>query len=181
MAKITRSSQFAQVCLFTLDVFQDERGFFMESFRHSWLDDIAPNLHFVQDNHSLSKRHVLRGLHYQLEKPQGKLVRVIQGQIYDVVVDMRKNSTTFGQWQGFHLNAQTPQLLWIPPGFAHGFYTLSDEAQCLYRCTEYYHPHSERCVHYADPRLSIDWPFQVPPVVSAKDQQGCAFAQADYL
>lgn len=181
MVQITQSSQFSEVYLFTPEVFQDERGFFLESFRDSWFDGIAQGLRFVQDNHSLSKKHALRGLHYQLEKPQGKLIRVIEGQVFDVMVDMRKNSKTFGQWQGFNLDAKIPQLLWIPPGFAHGFYTLSEKAQCLYRCTEYYHPQSERCLHYADKTLNIAWPLSQPPIVSAKDLGGKSFLSADYF
>jgi|SRR5690554_4323384 len=184
--ELTRSSVFADVYLLKTPKHSDERGFFTETFRVSWFDNIAPELTFLQDNHSYSKQGVLRGLHYQLERPQGKLVRVIRGKIFDVVVDLRKNSTTFGRWQGFELSAENRQQLWIPPGFAHGFYTVSAEADCLYRCTDYYHAASERTIRWDDADLSINWPLVTDtnnalPLVSAKDQQGAGFQQADYF
>ena len=176
---IIRAGRFSDVYLLTPSMYSDERGFFMESFRASWLENIAPGVQFVQDNHSFSHAGVLRGLHYQLQQPQGKLVRVMRGRILDVVVDMRLSSPTFGQWEGFELSADNRHQLWIPPGYAHGFYTLED-ADCLYRCTHYYHAASERVLRWNDPQLAIQWPVE-QPLVSAKDQQGLVFAEADYF
>ena len=177
--QISRAGRFADVYILTPPVYRDERGFFMESFRASWLNDIAPDVQFVQDNHSFSHAGVLRGLHYQLQQPQGKLVRVMRGRILDVVVDMRVASPTFGQWESVELSAANRRQLWIPPGYAHGFYTLED-ADCLYRCSDYYHAVSERVLRWDDPQLGIQWPVE-QPLVSAKDQQGVAFAEADYF
>lgn len=183
--KLTRSSVFADVYLLEAPKYTDERGFFMETFRASWFDKIAPELTFLQDNHSYSTQGVLRGLHYQLQRPQGKLVRVMRGKIFDVVVDLRKNSATFGLWQGFELSADNQLQLWIPPGFAHGFYTLSAEADCLYRCTDYYHAQSERSIRWNDKDLNIQWPLTTglnqAPLVSLKDQQANSFKQAEYF
>ncbi len=179
--KLSRSSVFADVYLLKTATHADERGFFAETFRASWLEDVVPNLTFLQDNHSYSKQGVLRGLHYQLEQPQGKLVRVVRGKIFDVIVDLRSNSATFGLWQGFELSAENGQQLWIPPGFAHGFYTLTAEADCLYRCTDYYHAASERNIRWDDQDLAIQWPLLQDslPLVSLKDQNASSFKQAE--
>lgn len=160
------------------NVFEDERGFFLETFRQSEFEKYCGNYQFVQDNHSKSKQGVLRGLHYQYKKPQGKLVRVSQGEVFDVVVDMRKDSSTFGQWMGVFLSAKNKQLLWIPPGFAHGFYVVSDTAEIQYKCTDYYNPGDEYSLAWDDPTINIDWPLlkQVSLQLSAKDQAGLAFA-----
>lgn len=184
--ELTRSSVFADVYLLKTPTHTDERGFFTETFRANWFEKIAPNVTFLQDNHSYSKRGVLRGLHYQLEQPQGKLVRVVRGKIFDVIVDLRKRSDTFGLWQGFELSAENQNQLWIPAGFAHGFYTLSEEADCLYRCTDYYHAASERSIRWDDPDLAIQWPLIKErsissPLLSSKDQQASSFKQADYF
>ena len=161
-------------------VFGDERGFFMESFnRSAFLEKTGIDIEFVQDNHSRSAKNVLRGLHYQLIQPQGKLVRVISGEVYDVAVDIRKNSPTFGQWVGEYLTAENNHQLWVPAGFAHGFVVLSDTADFLYKTTDYYHPESERCIAWNDTELNIDWPIEGVPSLSAKDQQGVAFQDAE--
>ncbi len=162
-------------------VFGDQRGWFTESFNASDFAKVTGlNVQFVQDNHSLSQRWTLRGLHYQLEHTQGKLVRVVVGSVFDVVVDVRKNSPTFGQWVGEILSAENHRQLWIPPGFAHGFLVLSDTAQFLYKTTDYYDPKSEVCLSWCDPTLKIQWP--IPPSVevslNAKDAAGLSWDQA---
>ncbi|MCC4288861.1 dTDP-4-dehydrorhamnose 3,5-epimerase [Vreelandella aquamarina] len=164
------------VVLMTPKVFGDERGFFMETFRQSEFEEHCGNYQFVQDNHSKSKQGILRGLHYQLEKPQGKLVRVTQGEVYDVAVDLRKSSSTFGQWVGVYLSAENKQMLWVPPGFAHAFYVTSEEAEFQYKCTDYYNPGDEYSLLWSDPTLNIDWPLanNASPQLSTKDQQGQA-------
>ncbi len=162
-------------------VFGDARGFFLESWNQRVFDDaVAQSVRFVQDNHSRSARGVLRGLHYQLQQPQGKLVRVVTGRVFDVAVDMRRDSPRLGQWAGVELSADNHRTLWIPPGFAHGFLVLSDSADFLYKATEYYAPADEHCVAWNDPALGIEWPLEagVPPQVSAKDQAGLPFAEA---
>lgn len=168
------------VVLLTPKVFGDERGFFMETFRQSEFEQHCGNHTFVQDNHSLSSHGILRGLHYQLEKPQGKLVRVTQGEVFDVVVDLRKSSPTFGQWVGAILSAENRRLLWVPPGFAHGFYVTSEQAEFQYKCTDYYHPESEVCIRWDDPTLAIEWPLVRgnAPSVSRKDAAGLPFTEA---
>ncbi|GAA5234879.1 dTDP-4-dehydrorhamnose 3,5-epimerase [Verticiella sediminum] len=161
-------------------VFGDERGFFFESFNHARFEEaIGRSVRFVQDNHSKSARNVLRGLHYQIEQPQGKLVRVVQGEVLDVAVDLRRGSPTFGQWVGEILSAENKRQLWVPKGFGHGFLVLSDSAEFLYKTTDYYAPAHERCIVWNDPTLNIGWPAGVQPVVSAKDAQGQAFAGAE--
>jgi dTDP-4-dehydrorhamnose 3,5-epimerase len=152
-------------------VFGDERGFFLETWRADWLDEVAPGFSFVQDNHSRSAQGVLRGLHYQLRRPQGKLVRVIAGAIFDVAVDVRPGSATFGRWVGAELSAENKRMIWVPPGFAHGFLTLIDGTEVLYKCTDYYAPEWERGVAWNDPDVAIAWPLEpgVTPVLSAKD------------
>ena len=167
-------------------VFGDERGWFMESFNQQRFESVFEGLNlpvpnFVQDNHSKSSRGVLRGLHYQLPpKAQGKLVRVVQGKVWDVAVDIRKGSPTFGQWVGEELSADNHKQLWIPPGFAHGFITLSDTAEFLYKTTDYYSPEHERAIRWDDPQLAIAWPLCTTDIqISAKDQQALAFSQAE--
>jgi dTDP-4-dehydrorhamnose 3,5-epimerase len=152
-------------------VFGDDRGFFMETWRADWLAKIAPGLCFVQDNHSRSVKGVLRGLHYQVRQAQGKLVRVTAGAVYDVAVDIRPGSPTFGRWTGVELSAANRRILWVPPGFAHGFLTLRDGTEFLYKCTDYYAPQWERAIVWNDPDLAIDWPLEPgqTPSLSAKD------------
>ncbi|MDP1653026.1 MAG: dTDP-4-dehydrorhamnose 3,5-epimerase [Rhodocyclaceae bacterium] len=159
-------------------VFGDDRGFFFESYnRQAFEKATGLDVDFVQDNHVKSQQGVLRGLHYQLPpKAQGKLVRVVQGEVFDVAVDIRKSSPTFGRWVGDILSAENKKQLWIPPGFAHGFVTLSATAEFLYKTTDYYAPEYERCIRWDDPALGIAWPLDAQPLVSAKDVAGSAFA-----
>lgn len=140
-------------------VFGDERGFFMETFRDEWFKQYVADRTFVQENHSKSVKGVLRGLHYQTENTQGKLVRVISGEVFDVAVDLRKNSPTFGKWVGEILSAENKRQLWVPEGFAHGFYVISDEAEIIYKCTDYYNSNSERIIHWDEPSIKIKWPI----------------------
>jgi dTDP-4-dehydrorhamnose 3,5-epimerase len=169
------------VVLFTPKVFGDDRGFFFESFNEKVFQAItglAPR--FVQDNHSKSQQGVLRGLHYQLAPmAQGKLVRATQGEVFDVAVDIRKGSPTFGRWVGEILSAENKRQMWIPEGFAHGFVTLSDTAEFLYKTTDFYSPAQERCIAWNDPAIGIEWPLQGAPLLSDKDQQGAPLAQAE--
>lgn len=161
-------------------VFGDERGFFYESFNaKAFADATGLNQPFVQDNHSRSARSVLRGLHYQIEHSQGKLVRVIAGEVLDVAVDIRRGSPNFGRWASVRLSAENNRQLWIPEGFAHGFVVLSDFAEFLYKTTDYYTPSAERCIRWDDPTLAIDWQLQEPPTLSAKDQNGKSLKEAD--
>jgi dTDP-4-dehydrorhamnose 3,5-epimerase len=162
-------------------VFGDERGFFYESFNQRLFNQaVNKEVHFVQDNHSKSQRGVLRGLHYQMPPfAQGKLVRVIEGEVFDVAVDIRKSSPTFGKWVGVHLSATNNRQLWIPEGFAHGFLTLSDSAQFLYKTTNFYSVEQERCICWNDTSISVQWPLQDIPTLSGKDQAGLALKQAD--
>jgi dTDP-4-dehydrorhamnose 3,5-epimerase len=154
-------------------VFEDDRGFFYESYNEkAFAEKLGVDTHFVQDNHSRSTQNVLRGLHYQIQQPQGKLVRVVVGEVFDVAVDLRKSSPTFGQWVGTLLSAENKRQLWVPPGFAHGFCVMSSIAEVLYKTTDYYAPQHERCVVWNDPDLAIAWPLTGEPVVSAKDQVG---------
>ena len=160
------------VILFEPRVFGDDRGFFFESYRRSaFLEATGLDVDFVQDNHSKSAKGVLRGLHYQIQQPQGKLVRVVQGDVFDVAVDLRRSSPSFGAWVGVHLSAQNKRQLWIPPEFAHGFVTLSDTAEFLYKTTDYYAPEHERSLAWNDPQVGIRWPLEEAPLLSAKDQQ----------
>lgn len=169
-----------EVILFEPRVFGDERGFFFESFNHRRFEEaIGRKVEFVQDNHSKSSFNVLRGLHYQLQQVQGKLVRVVSGSVFDVAVDIRKGSQTFGQWVGEILSAENKKQLWVPEGFAHGFVVLSESAEFLYKTTDYWSPEHERCIAWNDPTLAIGWPVSGTPSVSAKDAQGMAFAQAE--
>ena len=161
-------------------VFGDERGFFFESFNaRAFSEATGLNPEFVQDNHSRSQQGVLRGLHYQVQQAQGKLVRVTAGEVYDVAVDLRRQSPTFGQWVGTHLSADNKRQMWVPEGFAHGFVVLSEFAEFLYKTTDYYAPAHERCIRWNDPKLAIDWPLQEAPRLSAKDQQGLSFDEAE--
>jgi dTDP-4-dehydrorhamnose 3,5-epimerase len=160
-------------------VFGDERGFFLESYNEQTMADVGITGRFVQDNHSCSQRNVLRGLHYQIGKPQGKLVRVAEGEILDVIVDLRRNSVTFGSWQAVRLSGENHRMLWIPEGFAHGFCVKSEKAHVLYKATDFYAPQQERTVAWNDPELKIDWELDGDPIVSAKDQRGVAFRDAE--
>ena len=169
-----------EVILFEPKVFGDDRGFFFESFnQRNFEEAVGKKVSFVQDNHSRSVKNVLRGLHYQIQQPQGKLVRVVQGEVFDVAVDIRKNSPTFGQWVGEVLSADNKKQLWVPEGFAHGFLTLSDTAEFLYKTTNYYAPAFERCIRWDDPAIGITWQLDTPPLVSAKDQVGKEISQAE--
>jgi dTDP-4-dehydrorhamnose 3,5-epimerase len=160
-------------------VFGDDRGFFYESWNESTFAELGLDLKFVQDNHSKSAKNVLRGLHYQIHKPQGKLVRVTAGSVYDVVVDLRQSSPTFLRWEGFMLSAENKKILWVPPGFAHGFLSLEEGTEFLYRCTEFYSPEHERSLLWNDPGLGIDWPLDGTPALSEKDAAGAALDSAE--
>lgn len=161
-------------------VFGDARGFFFESFNAKVFQEATGlDVTFVQDNHSKSVKGVLRGLHYQIQQPQGKLVRVVQGEVFDVAVDLRRSSLTFGKWVGELLSGENKRQLWIPAGFAHGFVVLSETAEFLYKTTDYYAPQFERCIAWNDPDLKIDWQFDGAPALSAKDGQGAAFVGAE--
>lgn len=174
------SSELPGVLILEPRVFGDERGFFYESFNaRSFEQATGRSCAFVQDNHSRSQRGVLRGLHYQLQQTQGKLVRVSAGEIYDVAVDIRRSSPTFGRWIGVHLSAENKRQLWLPEGFAHGFLTLSEYAEVLYKTTDYYAPAHERCIRWDDPSLAIDWPLAEAPQLSTKDQAGLSLADAE--
>jgi dTDP-4-dehydrorhamnose 3,5-epimerase len=164
-------------------VFGDERGFFYESFNQETFKALTGlDVTFVQDNHSKSQQGVLRGLHYQINQAQGKLVRVVKGEVYDVVVDLRQSSSTFGQWEGITISAQNFRQVWVPQGFAHGFLVLSETAEFLYKTTDFYAPEHERCISWDDPQLAIDWPSQGLEIqVSAKDKLGAAFTDAEYF
>lgn len=168
------------VVLFAPKVFGDDRGFFFESFNQAEFEAaVGRHVSFVQDNHSRSVKHVLRGLHYQILQPQGKLVRVVEGTVFDVAVDLRRSSQTFGCWVGEVLSAENKRQMWVPEGFAHGFVVLSDRAEFLYKTTNYYAPQHERCIMWNDPAIAIKWPFEGMPVLSAKDRQGIAFDRAE--
>ena len=161
-------------------VFGDDRGFFFESFNKKTFEEVAGiTAEFVQDNHSKSTQGVLRGLHYQIKQPQGKLVRVVSGEVLDVAVDIRKSSETFGQWEGVILSAENKRQLWVPEGFAHGFVVLSESAEFLYKTTDYYAPEYERCIQWNDSELAIDWQYSEEPLVSEKDAKGAKFKEAD--
>ena len=175
------TTSIADVLIFEPKVFGDARGFFYESFNEKvFADAVGSAPRFVQDNHSGSARHVLRGLHYQIRQPQGKLVRVTSGEVFDVVVDLRKSSPTFGQWVGLTLSAENKLMLWVPPGFAHGFVTMADNTEFLYKTTDFYAPEHERCIRWDDPQLAIDWQLNgTEPALSAKDKQGQLLVDAD--
>lgn len=164
-------------------VFGDERGFFMETWQQKKFEELVTGkpTRFVQDNHSKSKQGILRGLHYQTKNTQGKLVRVVSGEVYDVAVDIRKGSETFGQWVGVYLSAENKRQLWIPEGFAHGFYVTAAEAEFVYKCTDYYNPQFERTLLWDDRSLSIDWPLEGAPTLSSKDREGDIFSDLKAL
>jgi len=170
-----------EVILIEPRVFGDHRGFFMETWQRQTFAENGIDYDFVQDNHSKSSQGILRGLHYQIKQPQGKLVRVVQGAVFDVAVDMRKSSPTFGQWVGYELSAENKRMFWVPPGFAHGFYVISDSAEFVYKCTDYYAPEHERSVLWNDSDLAIDWHLVdgKQPVLSEKDADAPEFKQAE--
>jgi len=169
----------ADVLLIEPKVFGDARGFFFESYNRRALAGLGLGDEFVQDNHSRSARNVLRGLHYQIKHAQGKLVRVIAGEVFDVAVDLRRNSVTFGQWVGHTLSADNKRMMWIPPGFAHGFCVTSESAEFLYKTTDYWYPEHERCLLWNDPDLAIAWPVQGEPQLAAKDSAGVPLKRAE--
>ena len=160
-------------------IFGDARGFFLESYNKQAMAKLGIHADFVQDNHSYSTRNVLRGLHYQIQHPQGKLIRVVVGEILDVAVDLRQSSPSFGKWESVTLSADNKRILWIPAGFAHGFRVVSEGAHVLYKATDFYAPESERTLAWNDPDLAIDWKLEGEPIVSAKDQRGVAFRDAE--
>jgi dTDP-4-dehydrorhamnose 3,5-epimerase len=168
------------VILIEPQIFGDERGFFMETWREDEFKKSAADYSFVQDNHSKSSKGILRGLHYQIKHAQGKLVRVTLGKVFDVAVDLRKNSPCFGKWAGVTLSSENRSMLWVPPGFAHGFYVMSDEAEFIYKCTDYYAPEHEHSIKWDDPDLAIEWPVieGITPLLSAKDKAGTSFKSA---
>jgi dTDP-4-dehydrorhamnose 3,5-epimerase len=169
-----------EVLVLEPQVFGDDRGFFFESFNARRFEEVTGvTCNFVQDNHSKSAKNVLRGLHYQIRQPQGKLVRVLQGAIFDVVVDMRRSSPFFGRWVGVELTAENRRQIWVPPGFAHGFVVTSDTAECAYKTTDYWAPEHERSLLWNDPELAIDWPLTAAPMLSGKDSQGQLLANAE--
>ncbi|MSR00474.1 MAG: dTDP-4-dehydrorhamnose 3,5-epimerase [Gammaproteobacteria bacterium] len=179
--KITPTS-IPDVLIIEPKVFGDERGFFFESFNQAKFESfIGRQVNFVQDNHSKSVKNVLRGLHYQIQQPQGKLVRVVQGEVFDVAVDIRKSSPTFGKWVGEVLSAENKKQLWVPEGFAHGFVVLSESAEFLYKTTDYYAPKYERSTVWNDPTIDIKWPTNGEPILSAKDQQAKTLATAEHF
>jgi len=174
------ATKIPDVFIFQPTVYEDDRGYFMESFRLSQFSKIGCDINFVQDNQSKSKRGTLRGLHYQVDHPQGKLVSVLAGEIFDVAVDLRRSSPTFGNWVGETLSSANKKQLWIPEGFAHGFYVMSDEAEIFYKCTEYYMPEHDRAILWNDPKLGIKWPLLSPhPLISKKDSEANCFSNAD--
>lgn len=176
--KLTRT-KIPEVCVLEPKVFGDDRGFFLESYNQKTFDEIGLGRNFVQDNHSRSAQHVLRGLHYQLGQPQGKLVRVVSGSIWDVAVDIRRSSPTFGQWVAEELSEENKRMLWIPEGFAHGFLVTSARADVLYKATDFYTPGEERSLLWNDPQLAIAWPLTGEPLLSQKDRAGLLFSQAE--
>lgn len=187
------NTKFRDVKILRPKIFGDERGFFMETFRDDFFKAHVAKYTFIQENHSRSGQGVLRGLHYQIKQPQGKLVRVVVGEVFDVVVDIRKNSPDFGKWAGVVLNAENKELFWVPPGFAHGFYVMEGPAELVYKCTDYYAPEFERSILWNDPAIGIDWPFldikllndkleaSKQPKLSTKDAAGVPLSQADFL
>jgi len=177
-----QTTAIADVLVIEPKVFGDERGFFFESFnQRRWEETTGLATRFVQENHSRSGRNVLRGLHYQIRQPQGKLVRVVIGEVFDVAVDIRRNSPTFGRWVGEYLSADNKKQFWVPEGFAHGFVVLSEVAEFLYLTTDYYAPEHERAIIWNDPDLGIDWPMQGEPLLSEKDRQAVSFKDAEYF
>ena len=177
--KVTQTA-ISDLLIIAPQIFGDDRGFFFESFnRRKFAEVTGHDVDFVQDNHSRSAKGVLRGLHYQIQHPQGKLVRVVHGAVLDVAVDIRKSSPTFGQYVALELSAENRRMLWMPDGFAHGFVTLTDSAEFLYKTTDYYYPEHERCIRWNDPTLQIDWRLQALPLLSSKDALGKTFGEAE--
>ena len=174
-----QSTQIPGVLIVEPTVFGDDRGFFLESFNEREMRNIGIDAHFVQDNHSRSRLNVLRGLHYQISQPQGKLVRVVSGKVYDVAVDVRRDSQAFGKWVGVELSAENKRMLWMPPGLAHGFVVLSDSADFLYKATDYYAQEFERTILWNDPDLAIEWPLAGQPILSSKDAAAKTFREAE--
>ncbi|CAG4887709.1 dTDP-4-dehydrorhamnose 3,5-epimerase [Paraburkholderia saeva] len=180
MAITVTPTALPEVKLIEPKVFGDARGFFFESFNaKEFAEKVGVDVEFVQDNHSRSAKGVLRGLHYQIEHAQGKLVRVLSGEVFDVAVDMRRNSPDFGKWVGVNLSAENSRQLWIPPGFAHGFVVLSETAEFLYKTTDYWFPEYERCLIWNDPEVAIEWPVEGEPTLAAKDAAGKGFGEAE--
>jgi dTDP-4-dehydrorhamnose 3,5-epimerase len=178
---IVEKTEIPDVLLLKPKVFEDERGFFMETWNKRTFSELGINYDFVQDNHSRSVKNTLRGIHYQIENPQGKLVRVTQGEVFDVAVDLRKSSPTFGKWVGRNLSADNKHMLWIPPGFGHAFLVLSETAEFQYKCTDFYNPTSERCIIWNDKSFNISWPVKdfAHLILSPKDEQGQSFEKAE--
>lgn len=175
-----KPTQIPDVLIVEPTVFGDTRGFFFESYNHRMFQEMTGQaVTFVQDNHSRSDLNVLRGLHYQIRQSQGKLVRVVFGEVFDVAVDIRRASPTFGNWTGTYLSAENKRQLWVPPGFAHGFLVTSDAAEFLYKTTDYYAPEHERCIRWDDPDIAIRWPLNGRPQLSAKDEKGVSFKRAE--
>ena len=173
-------TEIPDVLIIEPQVYGDDRGFFLESFNQKdFREKTGVNTTFVQDNHSMSLKNVLRGLHYQIPNPQGKLVRVVNGSVFDVAVDARQSSPTFGQWVGCILSAENKRIFWVPEGFAHGFLVLSDRAEFLYKTTNYYYPQYEKTILWNDADLGIDWPLEIPPILSPKDQAGQPFKSVE--
>ncbi|QYD67866.1 dTDP-4-dehydrorhamnose 3,5-epimerase [Paraburkholderia edwinii] len=180
MAITVTATALPEVKLIEPKVFGDARGFFLESFNErEFVEKVGVEARFVQDNHSRSAKGVLRGMHYQIEHAQGKLVRVVAGEVFDVVVDMRKRSPNFGKWMGLHLSAENHRQLWVPAGFAHGFLVLSETADFLYKTTDYWYPEHERCLRWNDPGVGIQWPIEGEPVMAEKDKAGKSLSEAD--
>jgi dTDP-4-dehydrorhamnose 3,5-epimerase len=180
MAMHATQTELPGVLILEPKVFGDERGVFFETYNaREFAELTGTSAVFVQDNHSCSKKNVLRGLHYQIRRPQGKLVRVVEGEMFDVAVDVRRSSPTCGRWAGVRLSAENRRHLWIPPGYAHGFLALSESAAVLYKVTDYWAPAFERCIIWNDPQLAIGWPLQGAPVLSARDAQGARFSSAE--
>ena len=176
--KVT-STSLPEVLLIEPKIFGDSRGFLFESWNERQFEHVGIRARFVQDNHSRSGKGVLRGLHYQMHQPQGKLIRVVSGEIFDVAVDIRRSSPSFGKWEGVHLSAESRSMLWIPTGFAHGFCVLGDFAEVLYKVTGYYAPEHERCLLWNDPEIGVVWPLEGAPVLSAKDAAGVRLRDAE--
>jgi dTDP-4-dehydrorhamnose 3,5-epimerase len=174
-----RQTEIPDVWIIEPRVFGDSRGFFFESWNRRAFANLGLDVEFVQDNHSRSEKNVLRGLHYQVRNAQGKLVRVIAGEVFDVAVDLRRSSPTFGKWVGFNLSEENRRIAWIPPGFAHGFCVLSDTAEFLYKTTDYWSPEHERTLAWNDPELAIPWPLTGTPILAAKDAAGLPLASAE--
>jgi dTDP-4-dehydrorhamnose 3,5-epimerase len=174
-----QATQIPGVLIVEPAIFGDDRGFFLESYNEKEMRNIGIDAHFVQDNHSRSQRNVLRGLHYQISQPQGKLVRVVTGRVFDVAVDVRRDSPAFGKWVGVELSAENKRMFWLPAGMAHGFVVLSDSADFLYKATEYYAPKFERTILWNDTELGIEWPLTGQPILSAKDAAAKTFREAE--